>query len=1104
MSPPTKQQLPLQPRMQTNYAQNIAKSMTIDEMRQLHQRALSEAEAKQTELRLVLASRYRELVGSSDEVTKMRERAEELHNLVHALPTLMSKLIESSTGATGAAATNTVEPNQEAEEESKTAEASDLVLSLRHQLALLPRIIHRALDANDVHDATRSLMDLFRLIAEQTEEYPLATTLARGMAANTTITSIMTPKVLDPLLQAQMRMVFLHAQTLPTRITRIATHILSVSASYRGGNSGDWDPAFGAQRSAAALSSLDLLDITPRHDRIVQLLDLYFNSKAQLLKSLLNKLLTSNSSSSSSGGGASSKAEATVDGGAHNAEAILSKIVLILQYDIIVHPYEIFVLRSFPCTTKSSSTADDIVKTLPMFPAELVQSKASKFLAAHLPLIRTKVKSVLVDIAGTTASALGKIRQSLYDKTDGAECMERLDKDNVCTWAQAVNGMVDVQTVLSSGHHGIGGGHLGFANSTSSTQGGNEGVDQVKFSLWSVLFSNTFSSLVHSLLTTSFHSVHSKVVSSLRLSLANAPPLSALLPHEAYRNTLHIASELDTALLKVSEDAHELLVHAEERVESERRLRQSLYVQTCEIMGRLICELRRMLSLPSTQYDNDDRPTDAVKELIVGRLCHLLKFRLTALSTLLNPNSSPAVLHGTSGMISLLELSSAFDLADDNEDGLITFEEAMEAVGSAYSGSQFHGAEMVRETLLLSPGGNNDKAGAGTGSSSSAPPLTTKSGSRQDVTLNELVLLAARGLRHEESGRHSALGTIQDSLDKIIAACFRQWSIVGLSPSIDALSNKVEEFVKLTVTCSESEYQRIYTSEHQAGATSSPVVGDISPHVVAYLLETSNLLNRSVCPSDSLFPVPSKEYAAAMGIGTDDLCTMMDVIRGALLRQSLEAVVSTLRKHVSPAMSDPAPGSPQYCLRASGPSGLVQLGNDLSYFSTCFFEHNRFGFGLSEGHGSTNDNLILVCQTYLNQLQNEVERFAKVNNSTRSEQEAKRKYVFEVCALFLAPLLGEVVAPSTLGDLDTMDFNSSGYGGLGEVRSGADSLLHAPLPSSCRFSLLPVQADRTLSDVQLRGKYNEGKEENERRRDTTAAGVMSSGLGFFSSILKTN
>ena len=66
--------------------------MTIDEMRVLHQRALHDAEAKRTELRLVLASRYRELVGSSDEVLRMKDRAKELHDLVHALPGLVEKI----------------------------------------------------------------------------------------------------------------------------------------------------------------------------------------------------------------------------------------------------------------------------------------------------------------------------------------------------------------------------------------------------------------------------------------------------------------------------------------------------------------------------------------------------------------------------------------------------------------------------------------------------------------------------------------------------------------------------------------------------------------------------------------------------------------------------------------------------------------------------------------------------------------------------------------------------------------------------------------------------------------------------------------------------
>ena len=109
---------------------------------------------------------------------------------------------------------------------------------------------------------------------------------------------------------------------------------------------------------------------------------------------------------------------------------------------------------------------------------------------------------------------------------------------------------------------------------------------------------DTFSSLVHSILSTSFHSVHRQVVATLCTSLANVPPFTSILPHEAYRNMLRIASELDIALKKVSDDAHEFLVHVEEREESERMLRQSLYVQTCEIMGQLLNELRRML-LPS-------------------------------------------------------------------------------------------------------------------------------------------------------------------------------------------------------------------------------------------------------------------------------------------------------------------------------------------------------------------------------------------------------------------------------------------------------------------------------------------------------------------------
>jgi Vps51/Vps67 len=1085
----------------TNYAQTLARSMTIDEMRALHRKALKDAEAKETELRLVLASRYRELVGSSDEVTKMNERARELHDLVAALPGLMEKLVRQTT--------TTIEEEQkqqQLEEEGKASHEDEVdndvdagrktdsanaqaVLELRQQLSNLPRQVHRGLDKGNVHGATTCLMELFRLIAQQTDAYPLATALAPH-GSNDRLSSKVDST--DTLLEAQMRMTFLHVQTLPSKITKIAKHILlhssgvkyaeglsSVGETNRSGDKAnvDVDPMYGAETSAAALSALDLLEIRLQgtaidSNRSVELLDLYFDSKANLLQSLLNQLNTSTlGQQQESGGpdaGSGGKAKAMDGNSNDNAEMILSKIVLILQYDIVLHPYQIFILRDFPSQSKAT-TSSGIMKSLPMFPAPIVQAKVSKFLSAHLPLIRTKVKSVLVDIAGTTASALGKIRQSLYDKTDGVDCMERLNGNGVCTWDEAVSVIIDVPNVLAQS---------GISSHGSTSREGGKVRSSGDFSLWGVLFSNTFSSLVHSLLTTSFHSVHARVVSTLRLSLGNAPPVSAILPHEAYRNTLHIATELDSALLKVSDDAHELLVHAEERVESERRLRQSLYVQTCEIMGRLICELRRMLLV-------SDNFNDAVKQLIVGRLCHLLKFRLTALPTLLDPDSSPAVLQGSTGMISLMELSSAFELADDNDDGLITFQEAMEAVDSAFSGTQFHGADMVQETLLLAGGKDRSAAPA---SGNIFGTQTGGSSSQDVVTLNELTLLLARGIRHEQSGKHSALGTIQNSLDDIITTCMDRWATEVLNPSETKLSSSFQSFMAIACTCPEEEYRRLYASSDSLSAatptsSSGPVVSNVSPHVVNFLLEISHTFNRSVCPSDSLIPVPSEEYALGMGIQGTDLSRMADLIRCALLSRGTEVAVNILQTHLQPALT----GSGSHTMKSSGPSGIAQLKNDLSFFETCFFVRNRYGFGGRSNEESLKSDLHKIIKT----TDILVRRACDMN--TLREIESKQEHVIEVCDLFLSSLLGEDTSSSVkMGDLNDSSAMS---------RSSATPLYHAPITSSCRFPLLPIQADRTLSGVQARGKYKE-KEENDSRSETVGGSAVRAGLGFFSSMLK--
>jgi len=339
---------------QSQLSQNMAKSMTIEQMRELHQRALSEAEAKRTELRLVLASRYRELVGSSDEVIKMKERSQELYDLVHAIPQLMEK-VSKGTG-TGPATEEEKDQHVEKEQPTDESEAGAVeedqeAIRLRRDLSVLPRVIHRALDAKDVYKATVSLIQLFTLIASQTDVYPLANTLSTTRPLSTP-----DPASIAPALEAQMRMIFLQVQTLPDKVRRISTRILARAASY--GNAVGDEPARGAIKSAAALASLDFLETDKKHDRADRLLNTYFEAKAKLLVSLLGKLTTDN------------EGPATT-----NAEEILSKIVLILQHDVVVHPYQIFVIRKFP----GDDEGDSIMSTLPLFDKEIVKAKCSKY-----------------------------------------------------------------------------------------------------------------------------------------------------------------------------------------------------------------------------------------------------------------------------------------------------------------------------------------------------------------------------------------------------------------------------------------------------------------------------------------------------------------------------------------------------------------------------------------------------------------------------------------------------------------------------------------------------------------------------------------------------
>ena len=777
------------------------------------------------------------------------------------------------------------------------------------------------------------------------------------------------------------------------------------------------------------------------------------------------------------------------------------------------------------------------MSTLPPFDKPAVQSRASRFLAAHLPLVRTKVKSVLMVIAGTTASRLGSIRQALYDTTDGRESVDALDRagGGFATWDEAVGAAVDVRVVgigasfaaSSAAGDGTGNGAVGPAPSAKQPPAG---AAPKRFSLWSALFSGTFGSLVHSLLTSSFTSVHVRSVSALRQSLARAPGHDGVLPHEAHRNALRIATDLDRQLRRVSDDAHELLVHAEEREESERRLRQSLYVQTCEIMGRLLNELRRMISPSSAGGGGGGRGDDATKVLVVGRLCHLLKFRLGSLPSLLDPSSSPAALGGSSGkgsgagtMITLTELGSSFDLADDDDDGLVSFDEAMEAMESAFSGTNFRGAEMVRDTLLL--GQQSERGGPPSGSAPASGAYGDDGRSApRNVTLNELALLSARGLRHDPTGTNSALGTVQRSLDGIVSRCFAEWGRAALGPALASFDGGLRDAVGAAGGCGDVEWRRTRgraggdddallrdagesggdEGKMRAATAASPSpVGDVSPYVVSYLLSASCVLNRSVCPADSLPPVPSAEFAGRLGISTspdegDGVANVAATVRGSLLGEAVKSVSESLGRELSPtpapSSDDAGDGTRADPLDGFSPSALAQFSVDLRFLRRCLFGRDRPG---PSPPGEERDGPRRRVDSLIERLSSRIAAAAPPGAHDAASFDAavdeRHAGVFSSCDLYLSTLLGEEAGGS-----------ASPAPGAGPASApSSHSFLLSPLPSSRRFVLLPVQAGRSLAELQLRGKYGKNKSRDGGDGKELGGGnnALGSGFGFLSSML---
>jgi hypothetical protein len=104
------------------------------------------------------------------------------------------------------------------------------------------------------------------MCTRQQRRCPLANELGK--------TVLRTDVNLSPLILTQLKMTYLHMETIPARTLRMAKEILLKAAA-------------SAELSAAALCTMNLMQV-PKQGAVT-LVDLYFDSKAKLLQTLLNQ-----------------------------------------------------------------------------------------------------------------------------------------------------------------------------------------------------------------------------------------------------------------------------------------------------------------------------------------------------------------------------------------------------------------------------------------------------------------------------------------------------------------------------------------------------------------------------------------------------------------------------------------------------------------------------------------------------------------------------------------------------------------------------------------------------------------------------------------------
>jgi len=382
---------------------------------------------------------------------------------------------------------------------------------------------------------------------------------------------------------------------------------------------------------------------------------------------------------------------------------------------------------------------------------------------------------------------------------------------------------------------------------------------------------------------------------------------------------------------------------------------------------------------------------------------------------------------------------------------------------------------MVRETLLLDPSSLDESVS-----------FDSKRGVHRNVSLQELMLLGARGLKLASSGEESALGTIQRSLGDIVNLCFMQWSKRAMRSSVALFKRNFQSFITTATNVSHEEWIRLHHIPLDEGESFFNTNASVSPYILAFYLTLSTALNQSLCPTDSLPPIYSLEYASAFGIDNVKTLTISSLLRRALLHQTFDGLSELLYSELVPKISGVSSTDE---LNKASPIALWQLRLDVDFILHCFVS-NRFQFDSSpEIISSIKNRLKKVAET-LSQVDPINSRYVPVDLLME-----KHGHVLHSLDLFISIL----AIDESISTIST--------GSEGESSTSINLYLQ-PLSSSRRFNLLPVQADRSLTELQVLGKLErDQKSKSISRRlesipGSAAANAVSSGLGFLSSMLQ--